>query len=65
MIGLGLEEPLPSQEVIDELYELMIPRAFSRMDEMLMDYIILGTKYISRKSTHLSRLSIARDTMPP
>ena len=46
-ISLGLEEPLPCQEIIDELYGVFAS-FFARLE-----LTILGTKYTSRKSSHL------------
>lgn len=48
LISLGLEEPLPSQEIIDEMYTLFTLFAKLRLT-------ILGIKYTSRKLTRLHR----------
>lgn len=47
MIGLGLEEPLPPQDTIDELY--VLHRAWF----LKPAHKIIGTRYTSKRSTHL------------
>lgn len=46
MIGLGLDEPLPPQETIDELYVFCYEQVASELTE-------LGIKYTLRRSIHL------------
>lgn len=59
MIGLGLEEPLPPQDTIDDLYALFSP-ARPRMNT---DMCCPGIGYTLKKSTPLVRYYIARATL--
>jgi hypothetical protein len=45
MLGLGLEEPLPTQDVIDELYAYIVPHI-----SKLVSHALTGIKSISTKS---------------
>lgn len=57
MISLGLEEPMPMQEAIDELYVV-----YSFM--LSMSNACEGRKFTLKQSTHRYRCSISTDFMP-
>jgi hypothetical protein len=56
MLGLGLEEPLPTQDVIDDLYAYIISRI-----SLSISHELTGTKFISTKSILRYPFCIVRD----
>lgn len=58
MIGLGLEEPMPMQEAIDELYDMLV-LPLSRANAII-ELIFTSTRY-----TRLCQCSIDIDTKHP
>lgn len=56
MLGLGLEEPLPTQDVIDELYAYIISRI-----SISLSHDLTGTKSISTKCILRYPSCIVRD----
>jgi len=48
MIGLGLEEPLPPQDTIDELYVTAVPNFFRQNTNFSPD-----NRYTSKRFIHL------------
>jgi hypothetical protein len=50
MIGLGLEEPLPPQETIDELYVILIPLQYIWILRLISHS---GTRFTLTKSIRL------------
>jgi hypothetical protein len=59
MISLGLEEPLPAREVMDELY---VPMPIGQRTLLIL---APGTESISKRLMPLYRLYTVRDLWPP